>query len=64
MDGVVPSTKGGTDLDGRPLTNHEDWQQGVAVVTFEEGDGRFVYEQVAIHDGWAAWRGRHYKAEP
>lgn len=61
-DGAVPSTKGGTDLDGRPLYRSEDWQQGLAVVEFNPEDGRFVYEQVAIHDGWASWRGRHYTA--
>lgn len=61
-DGVVPSTKGGTDLDGRPLTRHEDWQQGCGIVRFEPGDGRFVYEQVAIHDGWAMHHGREYRA--
>jgi hypothetical protein len=61
-DGAVPSTKGGVDLDGRPLTCHEDWQQGVAVVVFEPGDGRFVYEQVPIHDGFAMWRGREFVA--
>lgn len=61
-DGAVPSTKGGTDLDGRPLYRSEDWQQGVAVVPYDPDDGRFVYEQVAIHDGWASWRGRIYEA--
>jgi hypothetical protein len=38
----------------------EDWQQGLAVVTYEEGEGRFVYEQIAIHDGWAQYRGKDY----
>ena len=61
IDGVVPSTKQGTDLDGRPLRRVEDWQQGLGVVTFEEGDGRFVYEQIAIHDGWAQYRGKDYR---
>lgn len=61
-DGAVPSTKGGTDLDGRPLYRSEDWQQGIAVVPYDPDDGRFVYEQVAIHDGWACWRGRHFEA--
>lgn len=61
IDGVVPSTKQGTDLDGRPLRRVEDWQQGLGVVTFEQGDGRFVYEQVAIHDGWAQYRGKDYR---
>jgi predicted phosphodiesterase len=61
-DGAVPSTKGGVDLDGRPVRIAEDWQQGVAVVRFEPGDGRFVYEQIAIHDGWAMYRGKEYAA--
>lgn len=62
-DGAIPSTKGGTDLDGRPLYRSEDWQQGIGVVTYEEGDGRFVYEQVAIHNGWAHYRGKDYEAK-
>lgn len=60
-DGVVPSTKGGTDLDGRPIQRHEDWQQGVAVVRYEDGDGRFTYENIAIHEGWALWQGKEYR---
>jgi predicted phosphodiesterase len=62
IDGVVPSTKGGMDLDGRPVPTAEDWQQGVAIVHFEPGDGRFTYENVAIHDGWAMFNGREYTA--
>lgn len=61
-DGAVPSTKGGVDLDGRPVPTVEDWQQGCAVVRFEEGDGRFVYEQIAINNGWAMYRGREFSA--
>lgn len=56
--GEVPSTKGGIDLDGRPLTIVEDWQQGFAVVTFEPGDGEFWYEQIPIHSGRCFWRGK------
>ncbi len=63
INGVVPSTKGGTDLDGRPIQRTEDWQQGIAVVEFQPGDGPFAYEQIAIHDGWARWRGRDYVAQ-
>lgn len=61
-DGVVPSTKGGTDLDGRPVQRHEDWQQGIAVVDYEPGDGRFVYDHAPIRNGWARWRGKDYTA--
>ena len=66
IDGAVPSTKGGTDLDGRPLTRIEDWQLGVGVVRYEQGDGRFTYENVAIHKSgdatWALWNGKEYTA--
>jgi hypothetical protein len=61
-DGAVPSVKGGTDLDGRPLTRHEDWQQGMCVVDFEPGDGRFYLEMVPIRDRHCRWRGIEYGA--
>ena len=60
IDGAVPSTKGGTDLDGRPLTRYEDWQQGLSVVQYAEGDGKFNLEMVTIRDGWAIYRGKEY----
>jgi len=63
IDGAVPSTKGGTDLDGRPMRRHEDWQQGVAVVEYNPESGEFAYENVAILRGdtvWARWRGKEY----
>jgi hypothetical protein len=63
-DGAVPSTKGGIDLDGRPVVRHEDWQQGLAVVEYEPGDGRFVYEPIMIHGGWARHRSRIYVGNP
>jgi predicted phosphodiesterase len=61
-DGAVPSTRGGHDLDGRPLYRSEDWQQGLAVVEYEPGDGDFVLELVPIRNGWARWRGVDYLA--
>jgi hypothetical protein len=60
IDGAVPSTKQGIDLDGRPLVSHENWQQGLAVVPFDESTGEFDYEQVRIDSGRAMWRGRLY----
>jgi len=62
IDGAVPSTKGGTDLDGRPVVRHEDWQQSIALVDYEPGDGRFTYTNIAIHDGWAMHNNREYRA--
>jgi hypothetical protein len=52
--------KGGTDLDGRPIVRHEDWQQGIAVVDFQPGDGDFHLELVPIREGHARWRGVDY----
>tara|TARA_B100000029_G_scaffold505788_1_gene587144 strand:+ start:7489 stop:8664 length:1176 start_codon:yes stop_codon:yes gene_type:complete len=60
IDGAVPSTKGGTDLDGRPLTKYENWQQGMAVVQYEKGDGRFNIEMITIRDGWSFYRDKEY----
>lgn len=60
-DGSVPSTKGGLDLHGRPMTVVEDWQQGLAVVHYEDsGDHRFFYHQVDIQDGVALYNGKLY----
>lgn len=63
IDGAIPSTKGGVDLDGRPLTRHENWQQGIGVVTFEDdGEHKFSYEVAPIYNGWMMYRGKEYKA--
>lgn len=64
IDGAVPSTKGGIDLDGRPLTVVEDWQQGLAVVSYEDkGEHKFSYEVMHIYNGWGMLRGIEYKAK-
>lgn len=57
IDGAVPSVKSSTDPMGRPLLSWENWQQGVAVVEYEPGDGRFHLELVPIIDGHARWHG-------
>jgi hypothetical protein len=63
IDGAIPSTRGGVDLDGRPLTRHENWQQGLGFVTYEEsGNHSFAYENVTIYNGWAMWRGKESTA--
>jgi len=61
IDGAIPSTKGGVDLDGRPLTRHENWQQGLGIVTYEKkGQAKFTYECVPIYGGWAMRNGKEY----
>lgn len=63
IDGAIPSTRGGVDLDGRPLTRFENWQQGIGVVTYEDdGDHKFAYEVATIYDGWMMYRGKEYNA--
>lgn len=64
IDGAIPSTKGGVDLDGRPLTRHENWQQGIGIVQYEdEGEHKFSYECMTIYNGWSMFRGKEYKAQ-
>lgn len=59
IDGAVPSTKQGMDIDGRPLVSHENWQQGLAIVEYETtGRQRFTYECIPIFDGTANYRGK------
>jgi predicted phosphodiesterase len=63
IDGAIPSTKGGVDLDGRPLIRYENWQQGLGVVTYEDtGAHKFAYEVIPIYDGWAMYHGKEYSA--
>lgn len=62
IDGVVPSLKGSTDVYGRVVRAFEDWQQGLAVVTYEPGNGSFDIERVRIRDGRARFRGQLYVA--
>jgi UDP-2,3-diacylglucosamine pyrophosphatase LpxH len=60
IDGAVPSTKGSTDYMGRPIVSYENWQQGIGVVTYVEGDGMFDIESVYIHEGVTIFRGKLY----
>lgn len=60
IDGAVPSTNSGLDPWMKPARSWENWQQGVAVVRYEEGDGRFAVEMVPIFEGWAMHRGQEF----
>jgi hypothetical protein len=64
IDGAIPSTRGGVDLDGRPLIRYENWQQGMGVVSYEDsGAHRFSYDVIPIYDGWALYQGKEYTSE-
>lgn len=56
-DGAVPSTKGAVDPLGNAVAAVENWQQGFAVVTYQDGDAPFSVELVPIHEGEALFRG-------
>lgn len=62
IDGAVPSTRGGSSPDGRPVKQWEPWQQAVAVVT--ESEYGWAVEPVLIHDGRALFRGKGYGHGP
>lgn len=49
IDGSVPSVKGGVGLDGRPVTNYENWQQGIAIVDYVDGDQPFSLHSIYIN---------------
>lgn len=63
IDGAVPSVKSSTDVFGRPVGTAENWAQGVGVVSYEAGNGRFAYEQAMIYSGESVFRGRMFRAE-
>ena len=61
VDGAVPSVKGAVGIDGKPVTYYENWQQGVAVVTYKP-EGSFHVELVHIDDGKTMFRGQEFQA--
>lgn len=66
IDGSVPSTHNSYDLDGQPVKNYENWQQGLAVIGYQEGYGSFNVQQIYINsfEGYAAhYNNRTYKPQ-
>lgn len=63
IDGAVPSTNGGVDEWGNAKTHYENWQQGIGVVNYEDGDGDFHVHGIHIHDGKAMYNGKLYKGK-
>lgn len=49
IDGGVPSYKGSTGLNGRPIISYENWQQGLAIVDYEDGNKPFSLHSVYIN---------------
>lgn len=48
IDGSVPSAKGSTTLDGRPVPGAENWQQGLSVVEYRAGRPSFALHSIYI----------------
>jgi hypothetical protein len=46
IDGAVPSTHSSTGVDGKPVTNYEDWQHGIAIIDHNGLD--FSYQQITM----------------
>lgn len=62
VDGAVPSVNGSTKLDGQSARYHENWQQGVCVVTLDQDEKPF-YELVQIDAGVAWFRGKKFTSK-
>lgn len=58
-DGAVPSTKGSVDPMGRPVPVSENWQNGIAVVSYTDA-GEYSIELVHIENGQATFRGQRF----
>lgn len=63
IDGAVPSTKGSTTANGMPVKRPEDWQNGMAVVTYLPGDGDFQVELVPFHGNFTYFRGKRFEVQ-
>lgn len=60
-DGAVPSYKGGINMDEKPITQYENWQQGMGVVWYKL-NGSFRVELIHILDGAAVYGGQEFRA--
>jgi len=62
VDGAVPSVNSGVGSDGRPGTHWENWQQGMAIVWYNEETGRFSIDPIHIIEGSAVYHGIEFNA--
>lgn len=58
VDGAVPSVKGSTDLQGRPITKFENWQHGIGILEYNPDSGNFSYNNILINTP-AGYETRH-----
>lgn len=62
VDGAVPSVNGAVGLDGAAATYYENWQQGLTVIRYREGDEFFVDGMVQIDEGFAVYQNQEFVA--
>lgn len=63
IDGAVPGYNSATDSFGRPLLTYPDnWQNGCAVVHYQQGDAPFTVDLIPIIKGWAYYQGREFSS--
>jgi hypothetical protein len=62
IHGDVPSTRGGVDDMGNPVTRWESWQQAVVVITENIDDGTYAFEIANINHGRTLFRGKTFEA--
>jgi len=58
-DGIVPSYYSSIDQFNKPVTNYENWQNGVLVIE-DYGNNKFVFHQVPIINGVIYYNGKTY----
>lgn len=61
VDGSVPSVKGGSTPNEKPVRYWENWQQGLGFVWYKES-GEFTIIPVPILDDWAVFEGHEFRA--
>jgi len=67
IDGAVPSVMGGVKANERPVSQYENWQQGIGLVWYKEagdfkGANDFTIENIHIMDGWAVYAGTEFRS--
>lgn len=67
IDGAVPSVMGGVRADEAPVSQYENWQQGIGLVWYKEsgdfeGANSFTIENIHIMDGWAVYAGTEFRS--
>jgi hypothetical protein len=62
IDGAVPSYYSAIDQFNQPVTNYENWQNGVLIIR-DYGEGNYQFDQVVINNGVIRYNGKEYRGE-